>query len=47
MNCFLLKYLVKFSNNFFGVFFLLGDSSIHDSQPQLTMMDENDDLLML
>ncbi|KAL6315305.1 hypothetical protein AAG906_000397 [Vitis piasezkii] len=24
-----------------------GDSSIHDSQPQLTMMDENDDLLVL
>ncbi|RVW67735.1 putative AC transposase [Vitis vinifera] len=24
-----------------------GDSLIHDSQPQLTMMDENDDLLML
>ena len=46
MNCFLLKYLVKFSN-FFLVFFLLGDSSIHDSQPQLTMMDENDDLLVL
>ncbi|KAL6313908.1 hypothetical protein AAG906_010327 [Vitis piasezkii] len=38
---------VKFSNIFFGVFFLLGDSSIHDSQPQLTMMDENDDLLVL
>ncbi|RVW49143.1 putative AC transposase [Vitis vinifera] len=24
-----------------------GDSSIHDSQPQLTIMDENDDLLVL
>ncbi|WJZ89154.1 hypothetical protein VitviT2T_008393 [Vitis vinifera] len=24
-----------------------GDSSIHDSQLQLTMMDENDDLLVL
>ena len=45
MNCFILKYLVKVF--FLCAFFLLGDSSIHDSQLQLTMMDENDDLLVL
>ena len=32
---------------FFCAFFLLDDSSIHDSQLQLTMIDENDDLLVL
>ena len=45
---FLIKIFSKVTYIFLGVFFFLqGDSSIHDSQLQLTIMDEDDGSLVL